>query len=109
MPAKWCLDFDMKHVYLRQVLEWRVEIDCSWSVPVGALGKGLKWQLPPAIWAAFEQTYADADIDANWTALLRTLELFRHLAVEVGDSLGCQYPEQLHARVVDYVQRIRKL
>jgi aminoglycoside 6-adenylyltransferase len=41
-PAKWCLDYDMKHVYLRQMLEWRVGIEHNWSVPVGLLGKGLK-------------------------------------------------------------------
>jgi aminoglycoside 6-adenylyltransferase len=23
LPAKWCLDYDMKHTYLRQLLEWR--------------------------------------------------------------------------------------
>jgi aminoglycoside 6-adenylyltransferase len=49
LPAKWCLDCDMKHTYLRQMLEWRAEINHSWSVPVGNLGKGLKDFLPPDI------------------------------------------------------------
>ncbi|HMN28053.1 MAG TPA: aminoglycoside 6-adenylyltransferase, partial [Caldilineaceae bacterium] len=61
MPAKLCLDYDMKHVYLRQLLEWRVEIDHNWSAPVGALGKGLKKRLPPAIWSYLEGAFAGAD------------------------------------------------
>jgi aminoglycoside 6-adenylyltransferase len=70
-PAKWCLDDDMKHTYLRQLLEWRVEIDCGWSVPVGALGKGLKHRLPAEIWAQVEQSFAGASIIDNWDALAR--------------------------------------
>jgi aminoglycoside 6-adenylyltransferase len=109
LPAKWCLDYDMKHVYLRQVLEWRVEIDQGWSVPVGALGKGLKKSLPAEIWNSLDQCYADAQIGNNWVALVHTLELFRKVAQEVGQSLGFPYPDQLHDRVVAYVEHIRSL
>ena len=109
MPAKWCLDYDMKHVYLRQLLKWRVEIDHAWSLAVGALGKGLKKHLPTEIWSALEHCYADANLDNNWLALIHTLELFREVAIEVGRSLGYPYPDQLHTRVVAYVEHIRNL
>ena len=56
LPAKWCLDYDMKHVYLRPMLEWRVEFEHGWSIPVGSLGKGLKKRLPPEIWSQLEET-----------------------------------------------------
>jgi len=49
LPAKWCLDYDMKHEYLRPMLEWRMECDHDWSVPVRNLGKGLMKLLPPDI------------------------------------------------------------
>jgi len=55
MPAKWCLDYDMKHNFLRQMLEWWMERDHNWSVPAGALGKGLKQRLPPEIWSQLER------------------------------------------------------
>ncbi|HMD81394.1 MAG TPA: aminoglycoside 6-adenylyltransferase, partial [Anaerolineales bacterium] len=48
-PTKWALDYDMKHVFLRVMLEWRMELDHDWSVPTGALGKGLKKHFPPEI------------------------------------------------------------
>jgi len=107
MPAKWCLDYDMKHVYLRQVLEWQVGLDYDWSIPVGALGKGLKKHLPPEIWTMLEQSYANASIEANWVALERTVELFRRVATQVGETLGYPYPAELHAGVVSYLQNIR--
>ena len=46
LPAKWCLDYDMKHVCLLPMLEWRMECDHDWAVPVRDLGKGLMTLLP---------------------------------------------------------------
>lgn len=109
LPAKWCLDYDMKHVYLRQLLEWRMAIDHNWAVPTGALGKGLKKRLPPAIWTQVEASFADGAIANNWQSLTRTMALFRQLAVEVGDQLGYAYPHDLHERVVAYVEQIKQL
>ena len=109
MPAKWCLDFDMKHIFLRWMLEWRLEMDHDWSVPVGSLGKGLRKHLPPAIWTALEQTYVGAQTEDNWEALKRTMELFRQVSTEVGDYLGYAYPDKLHQRVSEYVEHIHQM
>ncbi len=109
MPAKWVLDFDMKHPFLRQLLEWRMAMDHSWSVPAGNLGKGLKKRLPPDIWTALEQTYVGASIADNWEALAHTLALFRQVAVEVGEHLGYTYPHDLHQRVSAYVEQIKQM
>jgi aminoglycoside 6-adenylyltransferase len=109
LPAKWCLDTDMKHKYLRQMLEWRLEGDHAWAVPVGALGKGLKKRLPPDIWAQLESTYVGAGMEENWQALLKTMALFRQVAVEVADHLGYEYPHDLDQRVTTYVQQVQRL
>lgn len=103
-PVKWALDYDMKHIFLRLILEWQIEIDHGWSIPVGALGKGLKKYLPPAVWLQLEETYAGADISENWKALFKTMALFRQVAVEVGDALGYAYPQDLNERVVQFVK-----
>ncbi len=108
-PAKWCLDYDMKHVYLLKMLEWRVGVEHNWTVGVGSLGKGLKKHLPVALWPAVEACFAGADLADNWTALDHTMTLFRQVAIEVGDALGYPYPHELHARVAAYVAQIRQL
>jgi aminoglycoside 6-adenylyltransferase len=109
LPAKWCLDFDMKQKYLLRMLEWRMERDHGWSAPSGNLGKGLKIRLPPEIWGALEGTYAGAGIAENWGALFRTMELFRRLAIEVGDELGYAYPHDLDERVTAYVRAMKEM
>ena len=103
-PVKWALDYDMKHLFLRVMLEWRAELDHDWSMPVGALGKGLKKRLPPEIWPQLEETYVGADIADNWEALFKTITLFRRVAMEVGETLGYAYPQELDERVVAFVK-----
>ena len=107
LPAKWCLDFDMKHVFLRQMLEWRMEIEHHWSVPTGVLGRGLKRRLPPEIWSQLEGTYVGAGIADNWDALYRTMALFRRVAIEVGDHLGYAFPHEMDEGVRAYTQRVQ--
>jgi aminoglycoside 6-adenylyltransferase len=109
LPLKWCLDYDMKHIYLRQMLEWKIGLDTDWSVPVGALGKGLKKRLPPETWSRLEDCYVGADASGNWEALFKTMALFRELAMEVGKGLGYIYPLDLDERVTEYVKKMQEL
>jgi aminoglycoside 6-adenylyltransferase len=109
LPAKWCLDFDMKHVHLRPMLEWRMGVEHNWSLPTGSLGKGLKKRLPPEIWSQLENTYAGADVSDNWEALFRTMTLFRQVAMEVGTGLGYTYPLELDQRVTVFVQKMHTM
>lgn len=107
-PVKWALDYDMKHQFLRLMLEWRVEIDHDWSVPVGALGKGLKKRLPIEIWSQLGETYVGSDIAENWESLFKTITLFRQVAMEVGEELGYAYPQRLDERVTKFAKEMHK-
>lgn len=107
MPAKWGLDYDMKHVYLRRMLEWRVELDHEWSVSVGKHGKGLKKRLPESIWAALEATYVGAGLEENWEALFETLKLFREVGEQVAVGLGYEFPTDLDRRVRVFLRDYR--
>jgi len=108
LPAKWCLDYDMKHVFLRVMLELRMELGHGWSIPTGALGKGLKKRLPTETWSQLESTYTGADISDNWEALDRTMALFRQVAIEVGEGLGYAYPYDLDQRVTAFVINMQR-
>jgi aminoglycoside 6-adenylyltransferase len=109
MPAKWCLECDMKHLFLRQMLEWRMELDYAWSIPVGALGKGLQKRLPTAIWTAMEGTYAGSGLDENWEALFKTLNLFRDVGEQVAAGLGFEFPHELDRRMRIFLHGYRYL
>lgn len=109
IPAKYSFDHVMKTGQLRTMLEWWMETQQGWSVRLGVLGKGLKKRLPPELWAAFEATYTGADIEENWGAFFRTIELFRRVAVEVGQALGYAYPHELDRRATDYFRDVQAL
>ena len=106
LPARWCLDVDMRDEYLRPMLEWWVECHHEWSVPTGAKGKGLKRRLPPDFWAELEATYAGAGIADTWTSLFRLVALFRRVARDVALCLGYEYPDDLDRRVTDHARRM---
>ena len=107
--AKFALDHDMKLDVLRRFLEWRVELDHDWSVRPGAYGRGLKRLLPPDLWADFERTYVGPDIDENWDALFATADLFRRVAIEVGEALGHEYPHDVDEGVRSMLEAVRGL
>lgn len=108
LPAKYNLDYMMKHYMLRKMIEWHVEVGHNWSLKPGAHGKGLKKLLDPNTWSALESTYAGASLEANWNALFGTVELFRVTSIAVADALGYLYPEKLDSRVTRYLQSVRR-
>ena len=75
----------------------------------GAYGKGLKRRLRPEIWSELERPYLGAGLEENWVALLRTIALFRKVALEVADHLGYEYPNDLDRRMVTYLQKVKNL
>ena len=109
LPAKYSLDNIMKLECLRRMLEWRMEIARGWSVKPGANGRGLKRHVRPDLWAALERTYVGAETAANWDALFQTIDLFRTVAIEVGDRLGYVYPHDLDQRIRAAIERVRHL
>ena len=52
---------------------------------------------------------AGADIDENWTALFRAIELFRRLAETVGSALGYDYPFGFDQKMMKYLLGIREM
>jgi aminoglycoside 6-adenylyltransferase len=105
--AKWILDYDMRHVYLQPMLDWRVEIDNNWNHKPGTLGKGIQTVLPPDLWHDVRATYVGADIEENWTALFAMMAIFGATARDVGDALGYRYPGELEDRVTDHLAKMR--
>jgi len=107
--VKHLLDYDLKFVGLRRMLEWRMESRHNWQVKPGAHGKGLKKYIEPEIWAELESTYVGAGLAENWDALLGTMALFRKVAADVADQLGYRYPHDKEQRVLAYMQKMMSM
>jgi aminoglycoside 6-adenylyltransferase len=107
--AKFILDYDIKLVAFRRLLEWRIELDHDWSIKPGAYGRGLERLLPREVWRDLAATYVGIGTEANWEALFRLSALFRRVAAEVGDALGFTYPRGVDESVSAYLDEVRHL
>lgn len=106
--AKFVLEYDMKHVALRRVLEWRIELDHDWTLRPGAYGRGLERLLPDDVVTELHATYVGAGIEENWDALFRTTALFRRAATEVAQTLGYRYPLEADVAVSAQLEAVRR-
>ncbi len=106
MPAKFNLDHMMKGENLRQMLEWHMQLTRNWSQKAGAYGKRLKRYTRPDLWAELERTYVGPGADENWDAMFATIDLFRKVALEVGQALGLAYPMEMDRRATAYLRRM---
>lgn len=107
MPAKWCLDIDMRDTYLRPMLTWWVGCHSEWVAKVGSLGKCLKRHLPPSIWTAWEDSWTGAGIEENWESLFRLMALYRQVGAEVAECLGYPFPIEMADRVEVFTRRMQ--
>lgn len=107
--ARYMLDTEIRDNYLRRMLEWSLELAHDWALHPGLHGKWLKQRLPPELWAQLAATFVGPEIAGNWDALFRATELFRTVAIQVGDALGYAYPHDLDARVSAYLHKIQHL
>lgn len=107
--AKFALDYDAKHVALRQMLEWRLELDHAWSLKPGAHGKELDQLLPDDLRAELHATYVRVGVEENWEALFRTVALFRRVAREVGEALGYEYLQDVDDGVGAFLEAVSAL
>ena len=106
--AKSMLDETMRGQLMR-MLTWHVGVQTQFAVSPGKLGKYLKRYLAPELWQLLEQTYADADYDRTWDALLTMCDLFRQAAVPVAEHFGFEYPHGDDRRVSAHLEHVRFL
>lgn len=94
---------------LMKMLVWYFGIQTDFKKSPGKMGKYLKADLEPGVWAALEKTYSDADFEHIWDSLFAMGSLFRKLATSVATHFGFQYNEQEDDNVTEYLQKIKSL
>lgn len=102
LPGKWVLDYDMRYEYLLPMLEWFAVAQHGTDVRIGTHGKGLHTLLPADVLEQLGATYAGMNVHDNLAALDAMVTLFRSVAMGVGEAIGCEYPQDVHDRVVNH-------
>ena len=72
-------------------------------------GRWFKRYLSPDMWAELENTFSGADIEENWEAFFRTIDLFRKLAKSVAAELKYEYPDNLDLKMSEYYLKVKVL
>ena len=94
---------------LMNMLKWHIGIRSEFTADPGKEGKYFEKHLDPKHWAAFVQTYCDAEYENIWRALYVMSDLFRETAIDVAAHFGYQYPYEDDNRVTAYCQQVQKL
>jgi len=106
--AKEMLD-DIVREQLMKMLDWYVGMQTGFQKSPGKLGKYLEQYLEPELWQLLLKTYSDADYEHTWEALLSMVELFRRIAIPVGEHFGFAYPYGEDERVRAHLRHVRSL
>ena len=106
--AKQLLDGTLRE-QLMACLVWHVGTKTGFAVSTGKAGKYFRRYLEPAEWDLLLRSYADADAERTWEALLAMGELFHIVGVAIADVYGYEYPHLDDERVTAYLRHIRHL
>ncbi len=103
----------MLDVYVREQLDkmlvWYVGLRTDYQKSPGKMGKYFEKFLEPGLWQLLLRTYADADYDRTWEAMLTMGELFRRIAIPVAEHFGFTYPAGDDQRVTAHLHHVRQL
>ena len=106
--AKYMLDQAVRE-QLTKMLVWHIGVKTRFAVNPGKFGKYFQRYLDPPLWQALLQTYASADYDATWEALLAMCSLFERVAEPVAGHFGFDYPVDDAQRVRAHLEHVRLL
>jgi aminoglycoside 6-adenylyltransferase len=107
--AKTMMDGVVRDEQLIKMLVWYFGIKTDFKKSPGKLGKYIKADIEPEIWAELESVYCDANFENIWKSLFAMCNLFRKLARSVAAHFNFEYNQQEDDNVTEYLHRIRNM
>lgn len=106
--AKFYLDVVLRG-QLMKMIDWYVGVKTGFQKNPGSYGKFLERYLPSDLWELLLKTYSDGAYEHSWDALLAAGNLFRKVALPVGEHFGFEYPKGDDERVTAHLRHVRTL
>ena len=91
------------------MLNWKVGIVTEWTVSTGKSSKYLYKWLSEEEWQMILATYFDDNVDNAWKAVLGMCDLFRIVALFVGEKLGWEYNEKEGKAAQSFLEYVHQL
>lgn len=123
----WCLDNvakglwrkeipyvqDMINLHIRpqlvKLLSWKIGLKTGFSCSIGKSGKDMHRWLSKDDWKQFLDTYADAEPEHIWNAVMQMCSLFDSTAREVADRFYFPYNTSEAENCTGYLEHVRGL
>ncbi|WP_226087616.1 aminoglycoside 6-adenylyltransferase [Mesobacillus sp. S13] len=94
---------------LDEMVSWWIGTGYDFEVSTGKMGKYFKNYLPEPYWEMYAKTYSDGDYENFWDSIFVTCELFRNLAMDVGNHLSFSYPFEDDKNMTEFLKHVRHL
>ncbi len=94
---------------LMKMITWHIGVKTHFLKNPGKYGKYFNKYLEPVHWEMLQKTYADADIENTWEALIIMCDLFRLIATRVASYFGFEYPYSDDENVTAHLHHVRDL
>lgn len=107
--AKFMFDSMIRFEYFEKVIEWYIGSENSWSVGTNVHGRYFPRYIDQQTWEEIEKTFAGSDVEENWAAFFKMVELFTRFAKQAAEHLGYEYPLEQEKRVLAYYQQSKNI
>lgn len=94
---------------LLRMWEWKVGIDTDFSLSIGKQYKYLEKYVKPEEWERLLRSFRNDSYEDCWISLFTIIELFREVALYVGEKLNYIYPIEEDKRVTAYLQYVNDM
>jgi aminoglycoside 6-adenylyltransferase len=98
-------DTELKR-HLLNIIELQTHLQHGWDYDTWHDGRFLAEWTDEQTLRVLRRVFGHFDAADSWRALLATMDLFRHLAVEAAPRLGYPYPVELDEHVTQLVRRL---
>lgn len=93
---------------LHRMIEWYIGTTYGFEVSAGKCGKYFKRYLDDETYDQYAKIYTDGEAAHLWDGLFAACNLYRDLAMSVGNYFSYPYPADDDRRMTDYLRQIRR-
>lgn len=94
--------------FLLSMIEWNEQGKYNWNYQTYWMGAKMYEWASPEVWKNLHDTFAHFDRKDSWEALLKTIELFRTVAVQISARMDFAYPKDVDENITGFILQQQK-
>ena len=94
--------------FLLKMIEWNELAKVNFDKDIPPMGKRMQEWVGKNTWDSLYQVFGHFDSEDSWKALLKTIELFRELAVDTAKRMGYRYPKDVDLNISKFIGSLKR-